>query len=87
MYRAPTKAKKEAFGMACAGRDFIPQNSRDAEEVSPPESGGIRNDSNETEGRKEKGLSPKTEAFCNLIPAATYVPTQLPVQYHRPGEA
>ena len=22
-----------------------------------------------------------------FIPAATYVPTQLPVQYHRPGEA
>ena len=22
-----------------------------------------------------------------IIPAATYVPTQLPVQYHRPGEA
>jgi hypothetical protein len=22
-----------------------------------------------------------------LIPATTYVPTQLPVQYHRPGEA
>jgi hypothetical protein len=26
-------------------------------------------------------------AFWNLIPATTYVPTQLPVQYHRPGEA
>ena len=26
-------------------------------------------------------------AFFNLIPAVTYVPTQLPVQYHRPGEA
>src|SRR6267154_1128609 len=26
-------------------------------------------------------------AVCNLIPAVTYVPTQLPVQYHRPGEA
>ena len=25
--------------------------------------------------------------LCNLIPAATYVPTQLPAQYHRPGEA
>jgi hypothetical protein len=25
--------------------------------------------------------------FLILIPAATYVPTQLPVQYHRPGEA
>ena len=23
----------------------------------------------------------------NLIPAMTYAPTQLPVQYHRPGEA
>lgn len=23
----------------------------------------------------------------DLIPAVTYVPTQLPVQYHRPGEA
>ena len=26
-------------------------------------------------------------AFFNLIPAATYVPTQLPAQYHRPNEA
>jgi hypothetical protein len=26
-------------------------------------------------------------AFSKLIPATTYVPTQLPVQYHRPGEA
>lgn len=26
-------------------------------------------------------------AFFNLIPAATYVPTQLPVQYHRLSEA
>jgi hypothetical protein len=25
--------------------------------------------------------------LCNLIPAATYVPTQLPVQYHRLSEA
>jgi hypothetical protein len=25
--------------------------------------------------------------FLILIPATTYVPTQLPVQYHRPGEA
>jgi hypothetical protein len=26
-------------------------------------------------------------AFSNLIPATTYVPTQLPMQYHRPCEA
>jgi hypothetical protein len=26
-------------------------------------------------------------AFIKLIPAVTYVPTQLPVQYHQPGEA
>jgi hypothetical protein len=26
-------------------------------------------------------------AFLDLIPAVTYVPTQLPVQYHRPCEA
>jgi hypothetical protein len=38
--------------------------------------------------RKEKGPDPKIEPFCfEFIPAATYVPTQLPVQYHRPGEA
>ncbi len=36
---------------------------------------------------KEKGPEPKFGAFCEFIPAATYVPTQLPVQYHRPGEA
>ena len=35
--------------------------------------------------------SPKYQAilgaFFSLIPAATYVPTQLPAQYHRPNEA
>jgi hypothetical protein len=36
---------------------------------------------------KEKGPEPEFRAFCNFIPAATYVPTQLPVQYHRPSEA
>ena len=41
-----------------------------------------------TPGHKsKKGLHPKIEAFFNLIPAATYVPTQLPMQYHRLGEA
>jgi hypothetical protein len=35
---------------------------------------------------KEKGPEPEFGAF-DFIPAATYVPTQLPVQYHRPGEA
>jgi hypothetical protein len=37
--------------------------------------------------QKEKGPVPKNGAFSKIIPAATYVPTQLPVQYHRPGEA
>jgi hypothetical protein len=38
---------------------------------------------------KEKGRSRLRPgpAFVKLIPAVTYVPTQLPVQYHRPGEA
>jgi hypothetical protein len=37
---------------------------------------------------KQKGrLDLLKTAFCILIPATTYVPTQLPVQYHRPGEA
>jgi hypothetical protein len=35
---------------------------------------------------KEKGPVPKNGAF-EIIPVATYVPIQLPVQYHRPGEA
>ena len=35
--------------------------------------------------RKEKGPEPEFGAFFNFIPAATYVPTQLPVQYHRRG--
>src|SRR5208283_1717276 len=39
------------------------------------------------EKQKEKGPAPKNGAFSKIIPAATYVPTQLPVQYHRPGEA
>jgi hypothetical protein len=38
-------------------------------------------------GTQEKGPVPKNGAFSKIIPAATYVPTQLPVQYHRPGEA
>jgi hypothetical protein len=38
--------------------------------------------------RNKKGPGPEIEAFLfKIIPAATYVPTQLPVQYHRPGEA
>jgi hypothetical protein len=37
--------------------------------------------------KKKAGLIVRP-AFCfEVIPAATYVPTQLPVQYHRPGEA
>jgi hypothetical protein len=36
--------------------------------------------------REKAGLIDQTGLY-NLIPAATYVPTQLPVQYHRPGEA
>jgi hypothetical protein len=36
---------------------------------------------------KKAALCKIRAAFSNLIPAATYVPTQLPVQYHRPGEA
>ena len=35
---------------------------------------------------KKAGLISQTGLF-NLIPAMTYAPTQLPVQYHRPGEA
>ncbi len=42
-----------------------------------------------TSHRKQKGrvLFCGRPAFSNLIPAVTYVPTQLPVQYHRPCEA
>jgi hypothetical protein len=36
----------------------------------------------------QKGRSDFSDRpFCILIPATTYVPTQLPVQYHRPSEA
>jgi hypothetical protein len=39
-------------------------------------------------GLQQKGRSQKTRAaFSNSIPATTYVPTQLPMQYHRPCEA
>jgi hypothetical protein len=41
---------------------------------------------NPSQANKKAGLITQTGLF-NLIPAATYVPTQLPVQYHRPGEA
>lgn len=36
---------------------------------------------------KQERLPEDRGAFLNLIPAATYVPTQLPAQYHRPSEA
>jgi hypothetical protein len=36
--------------------------------------------------KQKAGLKAQIGLF-NLIPATTYVPTQLPVQYHRPGEA
>ena len=36
--------------------------------------------------QKRAGLKIQTGPF-NLLPAMTYAPTQLPVQYHRPGEA
>jgi hypothetical protein len=35
--------------------------------------------------KKKAGLTLQTGP--GIIPAATYVPTQLPAQYHRPGEA
>jgi hypothetical protein len=38
------------------------------------------------EGTKKKAPIRRTGPL-EFIPAATYVPTQLPVQYHRPGEA
>jgi hypothetical protein len=37
--------------------------------------------------KKGKGSDSENRSLCELIPATTYVPTQLPVQYHRPGEA
>ena len=37
--------------------------------------------------QKQKGRSEDTDRPFEIIPAATYVPTQLPAQYHRPGEA
>src|SRR5438105_4221812 len=37
--------------------------------------------------RNEKGRPENSDRPLNLIPATTYVPTQLPVQYHRPCEA
>jgi hypothetical protein len=37
--------------------------------------------------QKQKGRLDCPKRPFNLIPATTYVPTQLPVQYHRPCEA
>ena len=37
--------------------------------------------------KKKAGRGVNRTGPFNLIPAVTYVPTQLPVQYHRPGEA
>jgi hypothetical protein len=43
---------------------------------------------NKFHDHKQKGPDRKIGPFrVEFIPAATYVPTQLPVQYHRPGEA
>ena len=40
-------------------------------------------------GKKEKDPDAwlRHQGLLENIPATTYVPTQLPVQYHRPGEA
>jgi hypothetical protein len=35
----------------------------------------------------KKAASIARSGLCNFNPATTYVPTQLPMQYHRPGEA
>ena len=37
--------------------------------------------------KQERPVLDIQTGLFNLIPAVTYVPTQLPVQYHRPGEA
>jgi hypothetical protein len=37
--------------------------------------------------QNKKGRPEKSGRPLDLIPATTYVPTQLPVQYHRPYEA
>ncbi len=37
--------------------------------------------------QNQKGSDSKIGALVRLLPAATYVPTQLPAQYHRPNEA
>jgi hypothetical protein len=39
------------------------------------------------EKKKKAPMAIGAIGALEFIPAATYVPTQLPVQYHRPGEA
>ena len=41
----------------------------------------------EEEKQKGPGHAWRDRGLLEIIPAATYVPTQLPAQYHRPGEA
>ena len=41
----------------------------------------------EPDKKQKRAQSGEDRAPLEFIPAATYVPTQLPVQYHRPGEA
>ena len=48
---------------------------------------GERDRSSPSSKRKRPQARLSAWGLCNLIPAATYVPTQLPAQYHRPGEA
>ena len=43
--------------------------------------------SSQRSAANEKGRPDCSERPFNLILAVTYVPTQLPVQYHRPCEA
>src|SRR5215470_20417951 len=47
----------------------------------------LRTTRGQSSAPKAKGRSEGQTGLSNLIPAATYVPTQLPAQYHRPSEA
>jgi hypothetical protein len=68
------QAPRQRYFSGCAARAIVAAGSAEL-------------NVHKSEIKKQKaGLIAQTGLF-NLIPATTYAPTQLPVQYHRPGEA
>ncbi len=65
---------------------FTQSNSPSLQDVGAG-AAALHKKQNEDGGGNKKRPRSEERGLWQIIPAATYVPTQLPVQYHRPGEA